>query len=262
MMNSALIIVLGFLLGLVSCWFLMTFLGMGKRSLQVMKQRYQKLDDSFEDLEKSFQKQDEAARTERKGLFDRIKLQDQSIIDLKSEKERMVVDAQMAENNFSSQVTSLTNQIELIKTNKEDLQEKTELQAREIKKLLQEIEVAKSRGAVAKSSDAEMKMLQHSMTRLREMMEKEGDEYRKQISVLTKQLEEALQNKPVYDDLTQISGVGDKLQELLNSIGITSFQHIAEANPETIANIKSVLGTFSDRIERDQWIKQARKLMA
>lgn len=261
MMNSVLIIVSGFLLGLLCCWFLMTYMGMGKRSLQIMKKRYQKLDESFEDLEKSFQKQDQLARTERKNLLDRIKFQDQSITELQTEKKHLIIDAQMAETGFLSETTELKKQLDLLATNKLDLEQKIVLQSREIHKLAEEIEVAKSRGAVAQSSDAEMKMLQHSMTRLREMMEQEGAQYRKQIEQLNRQLEAALSRKPQVDDLTQISGVGHKIQELLNSIGITNFQQIAEAEPKTIAKIKDVLGNFADRVERDDWLTQAQKLM-
>ena len=259
-MNSILIMVLVFLLGLLCCWFLMTFLGMGRRSLQIMKKRYQKLDDSFESLEKTFQKQDEVSRKERKSLLDRIKIQDQLIADVKLEKEHLIADAQTAETNFLSQITSLNNQMDLEKDNVEKLDNKIHLQTAEIRKLIQEIEMAKSRGDVAQSSDAEMKMLHHSMTRLREMMEQEGEGYRKQITKLTAQLQEALHNKPIVDDLTQIFGIGHTLQELLNSIGITSFAHIAEATPETLEKIRPMLGNLSDRIERDEWVKQARML--
>ena len=63
------------------------------------------------------------------------------------------------------------------------------------------------------------------------------------------------------DDLTKISGVGPKLNEKLNDNGIYHFWQIAEWGQAEIAFVDNLL-SFKGRIERDEWIDQAKKLAA
>lgn len=61
------------------------------------------------------------------------------------------------------------------------------------------------------------------------------------------------------DDLKQISGVGPKLEDTLNSQGVFHFWQIAEWKKADIAMMDDLL-SFKGRIERDDWIKQAKAL--
>ncbi|WP_244597996.1 NADH-ubiquinone dehydrogenase [Roseitalea porphyridii] len=61
------------------------------------------------------------------------------------------------------------------------------------------------------------------------------------------------------DDLKMISGVGPKLESVLNSLGIWTFAQIAEWTPEEVAWVDDYL-QFKGRIERDGWIAQAAAL--
>ncbi len=63
------------------------------------------------------------------------------------------------------------------------------------------------------------------------------------------------------DDLKKISGVGPALEKKLHALGVTSFQQIAEFTPEKIAEVDEQLN-FKGRIEREDWISQAKTLMA
>jgi len=63
------------------------------------------------------------------------------------------------------------------------------------------------------------------------------------------------------DDLTRISGVGPKLAETLNELGVFTFEQIAEWTPENVAFVDARL-KFKGRIERDDWIGEAKKLAA
>ncbi|MEM7060894.1 MAG: 50S ribosomal protein L21 [Pseudomonadota bacterium] len=63
------------------------------------------------------------------------------------------------------------------------------------------------------------------------------------------------------DDLTQISGVGPKLNTKLNENGVYHFWQIAQWGPEEIAWMDDKL-SFKGRIERDGWIDQAEKMSA
>ena len=62
------------------------------------------------------------------------------------------------------------------------------------------------------------------------------------------------------DDLTKISGVGPVLKDKLYAIGITTFRQIADMTPEDIARVDKVLD-FPGRVEREDWIGQARKMI-
>ena len=63
------------------------------------------------------------------------------------------------------------------------------------------------------------------------------------------------------DDLTQIKGVGEELIERLKKIGVIKFEQIANWTDEDIANVDDLL-SFKGRIEREDWVNQAKALMA
>ena len=62
------------------------------------------------------------------------------------------------------------------------------------------------------------------------------------------------------DDLTRIKGLGPKLAATLNGLGVTSFAQIAAWDEAEITRIDSQLGRFQGRIQRDDWVGQARFL--
>ncbi len=62
------------------------------------------------------------------------------------------------------------------------------------------------------------------------------------------------------DDLKKISGVGPVLEEKLNNFGIWHYWQVAALDAENIAKIDEELN-FKGRIERDDWMSQAKKLM-
>lgn len=61
------------------------------------------------------------------------------------------------------------------------------------------------------------------------------------------------------DDLKQISGVGPKLEVMLNDLGIYHFAQIASWGADEIAWVDARL-KFKGRIERDDWISKAKAL--
>jgi large subunit ribosomal protein L21 len=72
-------------------------------------------------------------------------------------------------------------------------------------------------------------------------------------------LGEARDGKP--DDLKVISGVGPKLEGLLNDNGVFHYDQIAAWNAGEVVYMDDQL-SFKGRIERDNWIEQAGKLAA
>ncbi|MFJ5489288.1 hypothetical protein ACIKTA_17790, partial [Hansschlegelia beijingensis] len=61
------------------------------------------------------------------------------------------------------------------------------------------------------------------------------------------------------DDLTQIAGVGPRIQELLNEAGIFHFWQLSRLTPEEISELEQRI-TPRGRILRDKWIEQAERL--
>ncbi|UYO00304.1 MAG: NADH-quinone oxidoreductase subunit E [Devosia sp.] len=61
------------------------------------------------------------------------------------------------------------------------------------------------------------------------------------------------------DDLKLISGVGPVIEGKLNALGITQYAQIAKFKKADIARVDEVLN-FRGRIERDDWVKQAKAL--
>jgi small subunit ribosomal protein S2 len=62
------------------------------------------------------------------------------------------------------------------------------------------------------------------------------------------------------DDLKKISGVGPVLEKKLNELGIFHYSQIAEFSQEDVVRVDETLN-FKGRIERDDWIEQARTLI-
>ena len=64
------------------------------------------------------------------------------------------------------------------------------------------------------------------------------------------------------DELTTLKGVGPKVAALLNGLGVTRYDQIAAWSDADVARVDAQLGAFKGRIERDQWVEQARLLAA
>ena len=62
------------------------------------------------------------------------------------------------------------------------------------------------------------------------------------------------------DDLKKILGIGSVLEDKLNGMGVYHFSQIAEFGKDDMDAINTHLN-FPGRIERDEWIPQARELM-
>ncbi len=63
------------------------------------------------------------------------------------------------------------------------------------------------------------------------------------------------------DDLKLISGVGPALEKKLNALGVTSLKQIAEFTPEDVTRVDDGL-SFKGRIDREDWIQQAKDMLA
>ncbi|GAB3699200.1 hypothetical protein GCM10027592_24960 [Spirosoma flavus] len=62
------------------------------------------------------------------------------------------------------------------------------------------------------------------------------------------------------DDLKAIVGVGPFLEKKLHAIGIYTFRQIASFTREDIYKVNDIIEFFPGRIERDDWVGQAKRL--
>jgi predicted flap endonuclease-1-like 5' DNA nuclease len=63
------------------------------------------------------------------------------------------------------------------------------------------------------------------------------------------------------DDLTRIMGIGPYIEQKLNEIGICNYEQISRLSEADIQTITELIDFFPGRIERDNWVGQARSLM-
>ena len=63
------------------------------------------------------------------------------------------------------------------------------------------------------------------------------------------------------DDLKRINGIGPKMQEVLNSIGIFTFLQVSKMTKKEYDLLDTITGSFPGRAERDDWSGQAKKLI-
>ena len=63
------------------------------------------------------------------------------------------------------------------------------------------------------------------------------------------------------DDLKKISGVGPFIENKLNHIGIYTFEQIASMTNEQAEKINEAIEFFPGRIQRDDWVGQAERLL-
>ena len=71
---------------------------------------------------------------------------------------------------------------------------------------------------------------------------------------------EGVPTDPAGDDLTRIKGIGRKIQERLNALGIRTLAQLAALTPEEIARVDAAI-EFPGRVERERWVEQAKALL-
>src|SRR5690606_14151392 len=68
-------------------------------------------------------------------------------------------------------------------------------------------------------------------------------------------------NTQKADDLKRINGVGPKMEEVLNRIGIYTFLQVSKMTKKEYDLLDEITGSFPGRAERDDWSGQAKNLI-
>lgn len=64
----------------------------------------------------------------------------------------------------------------------------------------------------------------------------------------------------LVDDLQVVRGIGPSMERMLHGLGITSFRQLATLDGSELDRVRHELRDFRSRIEREDWIGQARSL--
>lgn len=62
------------------------------------------------------------------------------------------------------------------------------------------------------------------------------------------------------DDLKRIKGIGPRMEEMLHGLGFYHFDQVADWTPDEVAWVDANLDGFNGRVDRDDWVAQAKLL--
>ena len=63
------------------------------------------------------------------------------------------------------------------------------------------------------------------------------------------------------DDLKVVNGIGPKMEGILNSFGIQTWEQLGAFKKADVEKVTEAINTFPGRIERDEWVAQAKDLV-
>jgi len=64
----------------------------------------------------------------------------------------------------------------------------------------------------------------------------------------------------VKDDLQVVKGIGPVMEGKLNDFGVYSYEQLGRLKAADIETLATTLGSFPDRIDRDKWVSQSKRL--
>ena len=62
------------------------------------------------------------------------------------------------------------------------------------------------------------------------------------------------------DNLRALRGIGPSTESLLHELGITTYRQLAALEGDELERVRAALPDFRTRIEREDWVGQAREL--
>jgi len=163
-------------------------------------------------------------------------------------------------NAIESERDELKIQIINIKESKDLLQKNLLFKEDDSERLLLEVKALKALHAEAVHETDEMKLKNNRSEQL--LYEKD------EALVLIAQRKHLLDYKSFgtatlseMDDLKMISGIGPFIEERLHAVDIYTFSQISKFTAQDIETINEAIEYFSGRIERDEWVAQAKELV-
>ncbi|RDK85279.1 hypothetical protein [Marinirhabdus gelatinilytica] len=170
--------------------------------------------------------------------------------------------SQLLRNKYRKIINRLKREVNALKTPpRKDVQD-IETIFTEIKPKI--ISVVKEQQEIFKESNAK-----EAIAEKFNFAEKNKEKYQ---AILEKSIEEA-NEEPELDfdsfgyadasdkeDLTKINGIGPYIEQKLNDIGIYTYDQISKLSQQDVELITEMIDFFPGRIERDNWVGQAKSL--
>jgi predicted flap endonuclease-1-like 5' DNA nuclease len=125
--------------------------------------------------------------------------------------------------------------------------------------------VAEEPGAVDEPTETELVapalgIDEPTMTIAREAIASEDEETGTRIPMPTFSEAPTMEIPAVTDDLRAVRGIGPSMERLLHGLGIISFRQLAMLDGVELERVRAELSDFRTRIEREDWVGQARDL--
>jgi predicted flap endonuclease-1-like 5' DNA nuclease len=161
---------------------------------------------------------------------------------------------------FETERAELNNNITKLKNDKSNLFKTLHEREREIGHLTKEVKALKAlhTEAVQETDDMAIK------NKRSEQLLYEKDEALMQIAQRKHLLDYksfGIAAETEKNDLKMISGIGPFIEERLHALDIYTFRQISKFTPKDISTINIAIEYFSGRIERDEWVAQAKELV-
>ncbi|WP_455169526.1 50S ribosomal protein L21 [Aegicerativicinus sediminis] len=108
-----------------------------------------------------------------------------------------------------------------------------------------------------KAETAEVEVSENLVTRAEHRVEQSGVEI--DVDKLLHNIGTA--TKAEADDLKQINGIGPAYEKKLNEVGIYTYEQISKLKAADKENLSAIDGITRERIETEEWVKQAKALL-
>lgn len=162
---------------------------------------------------------------------------------LKNEKQTLLNERSYLELQYKSELAEKSQQAQLLNAKVEQVTRELESQKQEDEQLKSELSELRPR---TEQLGAEVSHLRFKVKQL---------EFENQSKT-----ELRVPKEDEISDLTEIQGIGPAISRKLYAMGIYSFKQISQFDQKMIDQVGKALKYFPDRIQRDDWVGQARKL--
>ncbi len=119
--------------------------------------------------------------------------------------------------------------------------------------------VKKAGDELTKKKEQTKDMLSDASNKLDASIKKVGGKVEEKVEKINPRQVLFRNERGEQDDLSRIKGVEKSTETLLNGMGLYSFYQMARLSPDDVDNIAGVIGVDAEQINKQKWVKQAKK---
>ncbi|MCX6111881.1 MAG: hypothetical protein NTY22_01135 [Proteobacteria bacterium] len=225
----------------------MMSIGHHKEEIKRLNAINEKLENEAKDLNKQIQK--------LKNDNDYVKDQERKIReDIIEEKQKYIEEVRSTKHDFQMEKQRYSGELKEARQNLQKLRVERE-------KVVKELDLALLNNQILKSENEKIKFQsnQKIIETGRKKLEAKEDEFEKKKRLLLDSIGKASISEK--EDLKQIRGIGPFIEKKLHQIGVYTIKQVANFKKEDITRATDLIKYFPGRIERDEWVFQAKELM-